>query len=439
MRITILTTGSRGDIQPFIALGQGLKKAGYQVKLATHDTFQEMAQHYGLEFAAIAGDVQAMMASEAGQNMLKSKNPIYLIQQYARMVQPLVAQAIFDSWAACQDSDAIIFTATAVWGYDIAEALGIPCFFASLMPQRSNPDFPYPSLPPTLHLGRILNQLSYPLLMEGFGLVFRQPLNEFRRSQLHLPPIPFGTIYRRLDRLPTPALYGYSPVVVFRPGNWSDRIQVTGYWFLDQSANWQPSQALLDFLAAGSPPVYIGFGSMSGEDAAQFTQIILDVLKQTRQRGILLTGWGGIAQTDLPDDVFLLSSVPHDWLFPKMAAIVHHGGAGTTAATLRAGVPSVVVPFFGDQPFWGDRVMKLGTSPSPIPKAELTVDRLAAAITDAVTNPVMQHQARAIGARIWAEDGVQQAVGIVHRWMSTSVKLNTVSEPKLFNNLEARS
>jgi len=418
MRITILTTGSRGDIQPFIALGQGLKQAGYQVKLATHDTFQEMAQQYGLEFAAIAGDVQAMMASEAGQNMLKSQNPILLIKQYAKMVQPLVAQAIADSWVACQDSDAIIFTATAVWGYDIAEALGIPAFFASLMPQSSNPDFPYPSLPPTLHLGGILNRLSYPLLMEGFGLIFRQPLNEFRQ-QLYLPPIPFGTLYRRLDRLPTPALYGYSPSVVSRPANWSDRIQVTGYWFLNQISDWQPSQELLDFLSAGSPPVYVGFGSMSAADAAQFTQMILDALQQTGQRGILLTGWGGITQTELSDDVFLLSSVPHDWLFPQMAAIVHHGGAGTTAAALRAGVPSVVIPFFGDQPFWGDRVMKLGTSPSPISKAELTVDRLAAAVTTAVTDSIMQKQAKAIGAVIRAENGIQQAIEVIEDYLAT--------------------
>lgn len=420
MKITILTTGSRGDIQPFIALGRGLKQAGYHVKLATHDTFQEMAQQYGLEFAAIAGDVQSMMASEAGQNMLQSQNPIVLIKQYAQMVQPLVAQAITDSWAACQGSDALIFTATAVWGYDIAEALGIPGFFASLMPQSSNPDFPYPSLPPTLHLGQTFNRLSYPLLMEGFGLIFRQPLNEFRRSQLHLPPMPFGTIYRRLDRLPTPALYGYSPSVVPQPANWNDRIQVTGYWFLDKASDWQPSQALLDFLAAGSPPVYVGFGSMSGEDPAQFTQIILDALKQTGQRGILLTGWGGIAQTELPDHVFFLHSIPHDWLFPKMAAIVHHGGAGTTAAALRGGVPSVVVPFFGDQPFWGDRVMKLGTSPSPIPKAQLTAERLAAAIATAVTNPVMQQRAKAIGAAIRAENGVQQAIEVVEHYLAHS-------------------
>lgn len=430
MKITILTTGSRGDIQPFIALGRGLKQAGYQVKIATHDTFQEMVQQYGLDFAAIAGDVQALMASEAGQAMLKSRNPLYLIQQYARMVQPLVVQAMSDSWAACQDSDAIICTATGIWAYDIAEALGIPCFFASLMPQSANPDFAYPSVSPSLRLGRFFNQLSYPLLMEAFGLVFHQPINQFRRSQLHLPTLPFGTIYRRIDRASTPVIYGYSPLVVPRPANWSDRLQVTGYWFLEQPTNWQPSQALLDFLAAGSPPVYLGFGSMSGGDTAQ-TEMILQALKQTGQRGILLTGWGGIVPTDLPDNVFLLNSVPHDWLFPQMAAIVHHGGAGTTAAALRAGVPSVVVPFFGDQPFWGDRVMKLGTSPSPIPKAELTVDRLATAITTAVTDSRMQQQAQMIGAAIRAENGVQRAVEVVdrhmHQYRSSSQKTSTHS------------
>lgn len=414
MKITILTTGSRGDVQPFIALGQGLQQVGHQVKIATHDTFQNMVENYGLNFAMISGDVQTIMTSEAGQQMMKSKNPIQLIRRYAKMVQPLIAQGISESWTASQGSEAIIFTAISIWGYDIAEALGIPCFFAALMPQSANPDFACPTVPPSLHLGRLLNRLSYPLLTEAFGLVFRQPLNEFRQAQLNLPPIPFGTLYRRIDRASIPVLYGYSSVVVPRPANWGDRLHVTGYWFLAQPDNWQPSQSLLEFLAAGKPPVYCGFGSMSGGDSAQTTQIILDTLRQTGQRGILVSGWGGIAQANLPEDVLLLDSVPHDWLFPKMAAIIHHGGAGTTAAALRAGVPSIVVPFFGDQPFWGDRAMKLGTSPPPIPKAKLTVDRLAAAITIAVTDPEISTQAQAIAQHLRSEDGIKQAIEVIN-------------------------
>lgn len=204
--------------------------------------------------------------------------------------------------------------------------------------------------------------------------------------------------------------------------NWGDRIQVTGYWFLEQPKDWQPSAALQDFLAAASPPVYIGFGSMSGENPIQFTKIIIEALKQTDQRGILLTGWGGLAQMDLPDRVFLLDSAPHDWLFPKMAAIIHHGGAGTTAAALKAGVPSVVVPFFGDQPFWGDRAYQLGTSPAPIHKTELTVDRLVRAITTAVTDVKMRQQAKAIAKEIRAEDGVKQAVTAMDRYIAYSTR-----------------
>ncbi len=171
-----------------------------------------------------------------------------------------------------------------------------------------------------------------------------------------------------------------------------------------------------------SPPVYVGFGSMSGENPAQFTQVVLEALKLTGQRGVLLTGWGGISQTDLPDQVFLLDSAPHDWLFPQMAAIVHHGGAGTTAAALKAGVPSVVVPFFGDQPFWGDRVHRLGTSPAPVPKSQLTADRLATAIAVAVSDAKMQQQAKAIGAAVRAEDGVKQAVEVVQRYRDEVLK-----------------
>ncbi len=419
MKITILTTGSRGDVQPFIALGLGLKKSGFEITIATHDTFEGMIQQYGLEFASISDDVQAIMASEAGRQMLESKNPIQLIQRYAQIVRPLVAQGILNSWEICQDSDGIIFTTLTIWGYDIAQALGIPCFLASLIPISANPDFACPSVPPTLRLGRLLNQWSYPFLTEAFGLVFSKPLNEFRKSQLHLPAVPFATLYRRLNRANTPVLYGYSPIVVPKPKNWGDRLYVTGYWFLEQSVDWQASESLLNFLAEESPPpVYIGFGSMSEREPLQLTELILAALKQSEQRAILLTGWGGITQTDLPDHVFLLDSVPHDWLFPKMAAIVHHGGAGTTSAALKAGVPSVIVPFFSDQPFWGDRVMKLGTSPPPIPKAKLTVEDLATAIKIAVRDPTMAKQANAIAQKIQAEDGVKQAIEIISSYFT---------------------
>jgi UDP:flavonoid glycosyltransferase YjiC (YdhE family) len=234
MRITILTVGSRGDVQPFIALGLGLQQAGHTVELATHSPFQAMVHSYGLEFAPIEGDVQALMAGETGQQMLETGNPFQLIQRYTQMVEPLLAQAMADSWKACQGSEAIIGTAYTSWGYDIAQKLGIPFYLAALMPQSANRDFPFPSLPPTLPLGGLLNSLTYPVLLEGFGLMFRKSINQFRQTTLQLSPLPrWMGLYGRLDKAGVPYLYGFSPTVVPKPTNWLERLHVTGYWFLE--------------------------------------------------------------------------------------------------------------------------------------------------------------------------------------------------------------
>ncbi|HEY9297175.1 MAG TPA: glycosyltransferase [Phormidium sp.] len=415
MRITILTTGSRGDVQPLIALGLGLQQAGHRVKLVTHPPFQTMAQSYGLEFAPMGGDVQAVMAQEAGQRMLETSNPVQLIQKYAQMVAPLLAQAMADSWQACQDSDLIIGTAYTIWGFDIAQKLKIPFCMAALLPQSANSEFPFPSLPQTLKLGGWLNSLSYPVFMEGFGWVFRKGINQFRQATLQLTPLSnWEGLYGRLQRENVPYFYGFSPIVVPKPANWSERLHITGYWFLEHPPTWTPPTDLQQFLAAGTPPVYIGFGSMTGRDPEQMTEIALGALAKTKQRGILLTGWGGISGTDLPETVFKLESIPHDWLFPQMAAIVHHGGAGTSAAALRAGIQSVVVPFFGDQPFWGHRLWQLGVSGAPIPKTSLSVDKLADAIANAVNHTQMRQQAKVISEQIQAENGVKQAVTAFH-------------------------
>jgi UDP:flavonoid glycosyltransferase YjiC (YdhE family) len=173
----------------------------------------------------------------------------------------------------------------------------------------------------------------------------------------------------------------------------------------------------VDFLQSGPPPVYIGFGSMAGRDPERRAEIALEALKRSGQRGVLLTGWGGLQPRDLPDDVYAVDSVPHDWLFPQMAAVVHHGGAGTTAAGLRAGTPTVIVPFFGDQPFWGRRVAELGVGPAPIPQKQLSVERLAAAIRTAAGDPAMRARAQELGRRIRQEDGVARAVEVFHAEM----------------------
>ncbi|MBW4642468.1 MAG: glycosyltransferase, partial [Goleter apudmare HA4340-LM2] len=305
----------------------------------------------------------------------------------------------------------------ALGGYHIAEKLQIPGFLSLFLPLYTpTTAFPSPIFPNLK--GGWYNQLTYQLL-PLLTAPYLHVINQWRQERLGLKPR-FWTEKEIIGSHgnSTPILYAYSPQVIPRPNDWNSRTIVTGYWFSDTSANFVPPLQLLDFLAAGKPPVCVGFGSMTGQNPSELTEIVLTALKNTGQRGILLTGWGGISNADLPDDVLKLEAVPHDWLFPRVAAVVHHGGAGTTAAALKAGVPNVIIPFFGDQPFWGQRVEALGVGPKPIPKKHLTAEKLAAAIQVAVNDQEMRQRALSLSEKIQAENGVEQTVKLINRFLS---------------------
>jgi sterol 3beta-glucosyltransferase len=212
-------------------------------------------------------------------------------------------------------------------------------------------------------------------------------------------------------------LSAYSPSLIPHPPDWPENIHITGYFFLDSQAEWQPSTELKAFLEAGDPPVYIGFGSMAGRNPEQLARLVSEALVKSGQRGLLLTGWGGLRPELVPDNVFVVDAVPHSWLFPRMAAVVHHGGAGTTAEALRAGVPAVIVPFAFDQPFWGARVKALGLGPDPIPLKKLTADALADAIRIAVTDSDMRQRADSCGKAIRTEDGTGNAAKVIQQYL----------------------
>ncbi|MEL6456793.1 MAG: glycosyltransferase [Cyanobacteria bacterium J06621_15] len=422
MHITILTLGSRGDVQPFIALGIGLKQAGYQVKIASQATFESDIRSRGLEFALISGNPKEGIESAQGQAMLKAQNPIAFVRRLGDLLEPVMEPVLLDSWSACQGTDAIIGGGFPFWGFDIAEKLNIPFYYACLTPSYPTKEFPNPVTPPHLEkLGGIYNRFSYRITNLLFWQFFRKPVNKFRKSILKLPATGIReNAFTKMEAAKTNYLIGCSPSVTLKPKDWSNRVHLTGYWFLDTVDDFVPPADLVEFLEAGSAPVYIGFGSMGGEEAQNIAEIALKALDKTQQRGIFLSGWSGL-NNSLPDTVFQIDNIPHSWLFPKMSCIVHHGGAGTTAATFRSGVPNIIIPFFGDQPFWAYQAAKLGVSPAIIDRKNLTVDTLVQAIINAVENQSIRKQAAILGEKIRAENGVREVVEIINSEQLSSI------------------
>jgi len=416
MKITVFAAGSRGDIQPCVVLSKGLQQAGYQVRLAAPENFASFVQEHGVDFYPLRGDVQQLMASDTGKEFMETGgiNPIKSIQAIRTMIGPVVMDMAEDAFAACRDGDAIICLGVfSAFGQAIAEALNIPIINVEPTPLLWTRAFPAPSWPIQRDLGGWHNYLSGMATLQVIWQWYRPFIHTFRQH-LGLPSYSAAKFYRTLKS--TPMLSAYSLSIIPHPADWPENVHITGYFFPDTQPEWQPSPELEAFLEAGDPPIYIGFGSMAGRNPEQFARLVLDALTKSGQRGLLLTGWGGLRLEMVPDNVFVVDSAPHSWLFPRMAAVVHHGGAGTTAEGLRAGVPSVIVPFILDQPFWAARIKALGLGPDPIPQKKLTADRLADAIKMAVSDSGMKQRAHSIGSDIRNENGIDNAVKIVQRY-----------------------
>lgn len=432
MRINILAFGSRGDVQPYVALGLGLQAKGYNVQLVALDDYADLVTAYGLPFVGLGAKMSDFSLDTFQSAATSGRNSVKGVIELVRSARPLFDRMFEHIWEACWETDALIASLVAmVPAHSVVEKRRIPYFPAVVQPFGRTNDFASPAFPLDLPASGLLNQFSHRFVEQIFALPTRPYVNAWRTERLDLPPLqPLTYPYRSLDGAMLPWLYGYSPSVVSRPDDWPTDSHVTGYWFLPDTApssEWQPPDDLLAFLADGPPPVYIGFGSMVTHHAEATTTLIVEALHKARQRGVIMTGWGGVKEgfkqgalsaNRLPDTVFSIDSCPHDWLFPQMAAVVHHGGAGTTAAGLRAGVPSVVVPFMGDQPFWGDQVQALGVGPAPIPYKQLTADKLAYALRIATNHVPMWDRARALGEKIRGEDGVGMAVQVIENHLA---------------------
>jgi sterol 3beta-glucosyltransferase len=421
MRIRIITIGSQGDVRPYVALGVGLHAAGHDVRVVTHPSFEALVREHGLDFAPVAGDPREM----ADNRQLRAlhddgKNMFRWWRTFNEVDAPLMRQRLRDCWEACSDADVIVVSILPyLLGYAVARKLQVPLvrgFYFPVSPTRSYAaDF----VPAWMQKSQAVNLASYKMQRQVLWQVARPWVASACREVLGLKSLPFLEPFGELDRQQQLLLYAYSPSVSPPPADWGKWIDVTGYWFLDRSTDWTPPPALAAFLEDGPPPIYIGgFGSMTNREPAELVGHVTRALALSGQRAVVLTGWGGLSAAELPREIFAIDWVPFDWLLPRVAAAVHHGGAGTTAASLRAGVPTIVVPFFLDQFYWGKRVFELGVGPRPILRKSLQADTLAAAIRVATTDSGMRRRAAKLGERIRAENGVARAVATFERHMN---------------------
>lgn len=418
MQIVIIAPGSRGDVQPYVALGTGLQRAGHVVSVLTTEGFRDLVTDHGLGFVGVGGSAESAVRGQLNVQ-LEQGNLLKILRSTGRGAQELAHEAAVRGLEACRDADLIVGGLGGLFvGLALSGKLGVPFAQAYLFPFTPTRAFPSVLTPlPQTPLTGWANGLSHRLARQMMWRMFRAADDKARAEVLDLPPAPASGPFGALDQARQTVVYGYSPHVLPRPSDWGDHIHVTGYWFLDPPPGWEPPADLMAFLQAGPPPVYIGFGSMANSTPEAVADLAVGALARAGQRGVLSAGWGGLRKDDLPASVFMTGSVPHTWLFPRMAAVVHHGGAGTTGAGLSAGVPSIVVPFFGDQPFWARRVFELGVGPRPIPRRRLTADALAEAIRAAVSDSGMRERAADLGRRIRSDDGIARAVQALIRPM----------------------
>jgi sterol 3beta-glucosyltransferase len=425
MRVLLASVGSRGDIEPFVALGAALQRAGHEALLCASPRFRAFAAAQGVALADMDDGFLALLDTLEGRSVLERSagfvGQLRTMWQLKARVAPLQLQMQRDVARAAAEfkPDLLVAHLKLVGAPDIAAARGIRSALLMLVPALAPTSaFGNPVLPRLFDVPG-LRRTGYALVDRLASRFGAGPVQAWRR-ECGLPPRPPGTGLRRAaDGRDILLLHAHSPALVPQPADWPAQALVTGSLDLpapDCRLDWQPDAALATFLQAGPAPVYVGFGSMAGRNPGRVAGVVVDALQAVGQRGLLAPGWGGLAPGALPPGMHLLGDVPHAALFPQVRAVVHHGGAGTTHAGLRAGRPTVICPFFGDQPFWGRLVHARGLGPAPIAQRRLTAPRLASALRELLDSPAMTARAEALGEQLRREDGAAAAVQALEAW-----------------------
>lgn len=411
VKITMITVGSLGDVRPYVILGKELQSRGHVVTVATFASFESLITNAGLRFFPFSGNAMQLM-----DHLMKPGAKLFSYMREVGQAVGEIASTLLDEISlSCQDADVLVTTFLGNAPYSVAEYHKIPCIQTHFFPMDPTPLMPMTGLS-WQNLGGLLNRLSYRVGYFFTSLLEVRYLSRWRKDHqvsvrgLHTKP-DYTCGGRRI-----PVLYACSPLLFPRYERWDEHIQLTGFWTEETSSDYTPPQSLIDFLNAGEPPIYLGFGSMTSGDMEHTFQIVQQALEMTSQRAVILGGWAGI-QTKYPTERILCVDcyVPHDWLFRHVSAAVYHGGAGTTAACLRAGLPVLVIPFGGDQPFWGARLHAAGCGPKPLPRTAMTASKLAQRLQELTSTPEYRTNAQNLGVQLHQEQGARTAADLIEQ------------------------
>jgi sterol 3beta-glucosyltransferase len=420
MKVTIFTLGSRGDVQPYVALAKGLTAKGHEAKIIADIGAESLVTAHGLAGCFLRPSLEELtdMSKFRGWRA----NPYTFSKTFSALQSQLVTEATPAILEAAADSDMFLFTASnASIAFSIAEKLGIPSCEASVIPFEPSGELPsallpWPDLIPSGRLGRLAQAIA---LRTGW-LGSKSAVNQVR-ANFGLAPWswPFGA----RSKVNGPRIYGYSPNLIPRPADWPPNIVVTGFWYHREDSEWRPPAALQAFLSKGPPPVHVGFGSMKDLEPKRLTDIVVRSLRKAGLRAIVTRGWGGLATPFDTDEIFNLQGAPYEWLFKHVGAIVHHGGSGTTGAVARSGVPSIIVPYLPDQEMWARSLRLRGAAPKAIRRASLSVETLSQALVRVMSDQQMRRKAQELGQLVRAEDGIGVAVRSIETWDAFSKRI----------------
>lgn len=416
MHITIFVYGTWGDLRPHVVLGTALQKLGHDVQVVGSPVYEDWVRERGLGFYALTTDINVFAKENAS---VMDVGIIKQLQMLRKHIPAIFTQMALETYEATRHSDVLI---TVEFGvallFDILKVNNLKTILINPAPLNPTSNIAFvgmPSVPSWFPFRAWYNRMSYSVLHRIQWSTLASARNEIATKHLGISKSKFKDYEATLATIP--ALTCVSQHVFQRPSDWAEHFQVTGY-LIDDDQDWTAPQDLVDFIEAGEAPVYIGFGSMPDSKSEATTQLIIEAVTQTKKRAVILTGWAGLRAERVPDTIHILDYAPHSWLFPQMSALIHHGGAGTTASGFRAGVPMMIVPHAGDQAYWGRTVHELGVGIKPIPRKKLSVEKLAEAIMTLTSSNVMRANAQTLSAKIEQENGLKENVRWVEKFLT---------------------